>query len=102
MPPYAQVSIMLARLMFTQLLWLYLAALLAVWGLGEWVAERTTLTLLMVYVPPLYVLLSVPLLLLWALLRRERRAALPLALTLVLVPFYAGYTWHPLASATFV
>lgn len=85
---------MLTRPTASAMAWLYLAALLAVWLLGAWVAERTTLTLLMAYVPPLYVLWPVPLLLLWALLRRERRAALPLALTLLLSPIYAGYTWH--------
>lgn len=79
------------------LCWLYLGALLLTWTLGEWVAECSTLTLLLAYAPPLYALWPAPLLLLAAVLTRSRRAALPLLMVALCAPIYAGVCLHPLA-----
>ncbi|WP_233554572.1 MULTISPECIES: endonuclease/exonuclease/phosphatase family protein [Deinococcus] len=50
----------------------YLAFVLLVWVLGEFVGERTVPTLLLAYAPPLLWLLPAPLVWLWVLVRRRK------------------------------
>ncbi|WP_243398340.1 endonuclease/exonuclease/phosphatase family protein [Deinococcus koreensis] len=61
--------------------WIYLLLVALTWGLGEVVGERTLPTLLLAYAPPLLWLLPAPLVVGWALWRRQgRRVALAGAL----------------------
>lgn len=71
-----------------RLVWAYLAVILSVWGLGEWVGERTVPTLLLAYAPPALLLLPLPLLALAALWQRAAR--LPVLLALLAGLGYAG------------
>ena len=75
-----------------RLAWAYLAAVLLVWGLGEWVGERTVPTLLLAYAPPALLLLLWPPLALLAVFRAPARP--PATLALVAGLGYAGLTWH--------
>ena len=61
----------LSRLVPSRLVWLSLGVVVLGWALGEWVAERTPLTLLLAYLPPLVWLAPALLALAWALLRRR-------------------------------
>lgn len=79
-----------------RLAWVYLAALLLVWALGEWPAERTVPTLLLAYAPPALFLLpglGLALLLVWA-----RAARLPVLLAALAGLGYSGFVWHPAGS----
>ncbi|MFC6592234.1 endonuclease/exonuclease/phosphatase family protein [Deinococcus lacus] len=78
---------------FSRLAWAYLAAVLLVWGLGEWIGERTVPTLLLAYAPPALLLALWPLLALGAVLRPAAR--LPTLLAALAGLGYAGFTWHP-------
>lgn len=78
----------------SRLAWLYLLTVALVWGLGEWVGERTVPTLLLAYAPPLLWLLPAPLVLGWAVWRR-RGVAVALAGTLVAAGGAGLLHWRP-------
>lgn len=72
----------------------YLFGVALIWVLGEWVGERTLLTLLLAYAPPVLWLLPAPLVWLWVLLRRRRIGAVLLATGLA--AWGAGFLhWRP-------
>lgn len=84
----------------SRLNWAYLLLLLLAWGLGEWVAESTVLTLLLAYLPPALLAWPAPLLLLLVLFRILRRGdvrgLLPALLSCGAALLYLGFTWHPI------
>ncbi|MDO4263601.1 MAG: endonuclease/exonuclease/phosphatase family protein [Deinococcus sp.] len=80
-----------------RLAWAYLAAVLLVWGLGEWVGERTVPTLLLAYAPPVFLLALWPLLAVTALFQPAAR--LPVVLAAAAGLGYAGLTFHLPQSA---
>lgn len=73
----------------SRLAWLYLLFVALVWGLGEFVGERTLPTLLLAYAPAALWLLPAPLVLLWTAFRK-RGFAVALAGTL-LAAWGAGF-----------
>lgn len=78
----------------SRLAWLYLLFVTLVWGLGEFVGERTLPTLLLAYAPAVLWLLPAPFVLLWTGFRR-RGLAVALAGTL-LAAWGAGLLhWRP-------
>ncbi|MFN4250163.1 endonuclease/exonuclease/phosphatase family protein [Deinococcus sp.] len=82
-----------------KLAWMTLLLVCLTWALGEWPAERTLLTLLLAYAPPLlWVLATLPALA-WALWRRRgRRVALA---ALLLAAWGAGLLhWTPQQTGT--
>lgn len=69
----------------------YLLALLLIWALSEWVAERTLPTLLLAYAPPLlWLALALPVWL-WVLLRRRKPG---MALLATLLAFWSTGLLH--------
>ncbi|GHF94994.1 hypothetical protein GCM10017783_03610 [Deinococcus piscis] len=76
----------------SRLAWAYLATVLLVWGLGEWVGERTVPTLLLAYAPPAFLLALWPLLTVATLFQRAAR--LPVLLAALAGLGYAGLTLH--------
>lgn len=82
-----------------RLAWLYLLTVLLIWILGEWVGEHTLPTLLLAYAPPVLWLLPAPLILAWALWRRQ---GLAVALAGVVVAAWgAGLLhWRPQGEGT--
>ncbi|MDO4247118.1 MAG: endonuclease/exonuclease/phosphatase family protein, partial [Deinococcus sp.] len=89
----------LSRLPHSHLAWLSLGMVVAAWALGEWVAERTLLTLLLAYAPPLVWLFPALLALVWTLygrLRGRRRGVGLALLALGLALWGAGLLhWRP-------
>lgn len=55
----------------SRLAWMYLLTVALGWLLGDWMAERTLLTLLLAYAPPVVWLLPAPLVLLWTWFKRR-------------------------------
>ncbi|CAM4262684.1 endonuclease/exonuclease/phosphatase family protein [Deinococcus marmoris] len=81
----------------SRLAWFYLLLVVLVWGLGEFVGERTLPTLLLAYAPAVLWLLPAPFVLLWTALRK-RGFAVALAGTL-LAAWGAGFLhWTPQQS----
>ncbi|WP_339093853.1 endonuclease/exonuclease/phosphatase family protein [Deinococcus sp. VB142] len=89
----------LSRPLHSRLAWLSLGVVALAWALGEWVAERTPLTLLLAYVPPLVWLFPALLALVWTLygrLRGRRRGVGLALLALGLALRGAGLLhWRP-------
>ncbi|WP_075830232.1 endonuclease/exonuclease/phosphatase family protein [Deinococcus marmoris] len=78
----------------SRLAWVYLLFVVLIWGLGEFVGERTLPTLLLAYAPAVLWLLPAPFVLLWAALRK-RGFAVALAGAL-LAAWGAGFLhWTP-------
>ncbi|CAM3695036.1 endonuclease/exonuclease/phosphatase family protein [Deinococcus frigens] len=78
----------------SRLAWFYLLFVVLIWGLGEFVGERTLPTLLLAYAPAVLWLLPAPFALLWTALRK-RGFAVALAGTL-LAAWGAGFLhWTP-------
>lgn len=75
----------------SRLAWLYLLTVALVWGLGEFVGERTVPTLLLAYAPPVLWLLPAPLVLGWTLIRRR---GVPVALTGLLLAAWGAGVLH--------
>ncbi|CAM3288636.1 Endonuclease/exonuclease/phosphatase domain-containing protein [Deinococcus saxicola] len=81
----------------SRLAWFYLLFIVLIWGLGEFVGERTLPTLLLAYAPTVLWLLPAPLALLWTALRK-RGFAVALVGTL-LAAWGAGFLhWTPQQS----